>query len=268
MIWLCLCLSITWMGYAQPHEERAKQHWEKMAEELKLTEEQRLKMNEINDQYLPQIAALKNAQGENREAIEKLRRERQEKVKALLTKEQAEQLEALKKERKDRNKEMQKELRQYRKENILPVLRVHRSEFDKLLTEEEKKIITDLSNRQKMLKTHQMGKEKSEMGKESKGKDGKKGKNEMMDKQRVNFRKDCKEKLKPIIEAHKAELQKVDSDLEGQRLDWENQMKMIREKYKSDRQEGTEIHPRNDKSDKKQEQRWMHFLLINPNGED
>lgn len=257
---------VTLAAVAQPNGEKARQRFEKMSEELSLTDAQKVKMKEIHESYGLQIQALKSAEGENAAEIRKLRKEKQEKLKEVLTKEQLEKLETIKKENKKKKTELRKEIRQYQKEVMLPVLKAQRMEFDKLLTNEEKKVIEDLRIRQREM--HKQSREIRKTGKEADNKDqNKKGRHEMMKKRNEQFRKDCKNQLTPIIESHAADLKKVESNLEPQRNEWEAQLKLIRTKHLGESPE-TENHPKTEKhKQRKEEQMNIRFLLLDPNSD-
>lgn len=263
-VWLAVCLGLvsSLVSYAQPKEEMAKQRFEKLAEELQLTDDQKLKLEEINIHYGNQIKALKNAEGENDAELKRLRKERQSKVKEVLNKEQIEKMDSIRKERKEKGVELRKEIQQYKKEVMLPVLKAHRLELEKTLTDDEKRIITELRSRQsmlrkeaKMMNNHRDGHEEKEKSKENVRK-------EMMQKRHQMLQKDCKDQLKPILEAHQAELNKINNDLEPQRIEWEAQIRSIREKHMGNLPEKSADEK---KASKRDEMKKIHFLLLDPN---
>jgi len=263
-VWLVVCLGVvsSLVSYAQPKEEMAKMRFEKMSQELQLSDDQKLKIEEINDQYGNQIKALKNAEGENEAELKRLRKERQSKVKEVLSKEQIVKMDSIRKEHKKKGGEVRKEINQYKKEVMLPVLKVHRLELEKTLTDDEKRIITDLRSRQSMLRKEAKMMKNHRDGQEEKEKSQGKGREVMIQKRHQMFQKDCKEKLKPIIEAHQTELNIIESNLEPQRIEWEAHIRSIREKHMGDLPDKTSDEKMALKRD---EMKKIHFLLLDPN---
>lgn len=79
-----------------PTAEQRAEHLEKLAKELKLTDEQKAKWKEAEDHFFVQAEKI---QAPNREKMETLRKERDEVVKEILTADQYTQLKKMEEER-------------------------------------------------------------------------------------------------------------------------------------------------------------------------
>jgi hypothetical protein len=100
--------------------DRAKVQTEKMSEELKLTEDQKSKIYEINLGINQKIDGLKTSglsEEEKKKAMHHNNEARKEMIKAILTKEQNEILEKKMAERKEMRQQIRKEVRKEIKES-------------------------------------------------------------------------------------------------------------------------------------------------------
>ena len=95
-------------GKKRMHEDNRKQHMMLLQEKLKLTEEQKLKMQTLNEDYRKKMTELRKKEDITvkawKEQMESLKKQHREDLQNLYSKEQKEQLEKMKLERKELGK--------------------------------------------------------------------------------------------------------------------------------------------------------------------
>ncbi len=131
---------------------------------------------------------------------------------------------------KSKHKEMRKEVREYVKENIYPVIREKRQEFDQFLSEEEKKNIASYRTQLKELRPKMM-ELKKEMHKSMKSGD------EMPQSRKEEMwilegkTKEIIHKARLIAKAHHEELMKLKGEDKSQGEEWRKDLMEIKKKY-------------------------------------
>lgn len=234
---------------------------EVMLEKLSLSAEQMEKIRAIDEDYREKIRNEMHATSKNSDEVMKLRKEKHEKVKEVLTPEQLKKLEELKKESRENAKAMHEELRKYRKERIEPVMKQKREEFEAALTGEEKATIQQCREKLKRFKNENRG---------PKG-EGKEGTNKVsaekrkkMAEQRKRIHTENQEALKPILTAHREKLDQIEKDLEPMKAEWKNDMQAIREKYTEPGMHHSQGKRKHLKKERDAELKGMGFLLMEP----
>ncbi len=232
-----------------------------MLEKLSLSAEQKEKIRQIDAEYKEKISREIHATSKQSDEVQKLRKEKHEKVKEVLTPEQLKKLEELKKASRENAKAMREELRKYRKERIEPVLKQKRMEFESALTEEEKATIKQCRDRMKELKD---GRKEDMENRKAEHKKMTPEERKLMQENRKKVRTENQEALRPILRAHRDKLDQIEQDMEPLREEWKKDMQAIREKYVEpgmDHPPGRKKHP---KKEGDVELKGMGFLLMEP----
>jgi Spy/CpxP family protein refolding chaperone len=260
MIVIVMLLPMVLKSHAQGSawEVKHKQQLEQWAEALNLTAEQRALIEDLDKKHREQIKPLLTDLEGNAEKLRALHREHRKEVKTVLTPEQQTRLKELRKEQKDKMKQMRSELRNYRESNIEPVLRKKRLEFNKELSEEERKTIDAM--RKKVWKMREGAKEERRGHHHISRHNSHKKHHDMKQEMKVN--------LEPIVEAHKVAFDSIKLSLEAESGKWKADMKAIRAKYEAtsdwnsdERRSGFEKHDKPETSHKKGA---FRFLLMKP----
>jgi outer membrane protein OmpA-like peptidoglycan-associated protein len=179
-------------------------------ENLELTAEQTVQLNELKSE----VEALRNSPEFKQLPKEEKKvqmKDVQQRVKEILTADQLEKLKAVRKEHRQKRMEMRKEIKAYRTENIQPVLKAKREEFDQKLTEAEKSKIKEVKSQLEAIKGDQK-------------------RHEITPEQREQI-KALVEQLKPIAKAHRVELKAIVAELGPLRAEWRSDLKAIHDKY-------------------------------------
>lgn len=188
------------------------------SDELNLSAEQIEKIKKIQSENSEKNRNLKEKQKQIAEEIRDNNAEMKNKIKDVLTPEQFEKLKTVIKDsiqhKREERKKAAKEIKDYTDKNIKPVIGAKRVEFDKLLSDEEKKTIAEYVAKQKALK-------------DSRFKDSDP---EMMKERRKSLHKETAIALKPILEKHKSDLEKILGELKPQFEKWQKDIKDIKDK--------------------------------------
>ncbi len=213
---------------------------------VSLTDAQKQEITEINQAFKTKMKEQRESGQRDHEAMKAMRKEHRQQIEAVLTPDQLTKLEAFKAERKESRKAMHSEIKEYRKTNMKPALQQKRAEFDNVLTEEEKATIEALRAELKGMK----------------GNKGE-GKRKMDPEKRKALKEKMDVALRPIIEAHKAELEQVHTDLKPLRETWKADIKAIKAKYDMDhkQQKGKKMGKKG-QGDRRQEMMAYRFLLM------
>ena len=199
-----------------PRGDMMKHNIERLDSIVDLTEDQKTKITALQDDLKVKMKEARSSH--DREAMKTLRQKHRSDIEAILTPAQLEKMKAAKEVHRAEMKEMRSELKKYKDEQIKPTLKLKRSDFDQVLTEEEKATISALRKEMKEMRANN----KTEGDATPRKRD-------------PEHRKLMKEKLDaslaPIVEAHKAELAKIDEDLKPLQDTWEADMKQIKEKH-------------------------------------
>jgi Spy/CpxP family protein refolding chaperone len=182
-----------------------------------LTDAQKQEITELNKAFKAKMKEQRSSGERDHEAMKAMRKEHRQQIEAVLTPDQLAKLEAFKAERKESRKAMHAEIKEYRKTNMKPALQQKRAEFDNVLTADEKATIDALRAELKGMKG-----EKGE------------GKRHMDSEKRKALKARMDAALKPIVEAHKAELEQVHTDLKPLRETWKADLQAIKAKYDMD----------------------------------
>lgn len=178
--------------------------------ELNLTSEQIEQIKKIQSENIEKNNELKLKQRKIKDEIKENNSNLREKVKEILTPEQLNKAKSImvdtNKIKQNGKKAYRKQLIEYTEKNIKPAISEKRKEFDKNLSEEEKKIIAEFVAKHNALKD---------------------ANKEIIDKKliierRKALHKETTEALKPIIANHKTELEKIFDDLKPQIEKWQN----------------------------------------------
>lgn len=170
---------------------------------------------------------------------------------------------------KEKRNSAKEELRSYYDANVFPVMAKKRSEFDQLLSNDEKVIIADLQAKRL---------ERKEMWSSRKDKKGKDKQDLKKQKENGEFRKaplgdgnikgKGSEALNQIIDNHREDLEKIWSETSAQRVTWEADMKVIKEKNITQemKAKGVERRPGKEKGMNRKgnenSMKWTQFLLM------
>jgi len=274
ILMLVLILGIG-QAFAQDKKDRAQMMTDRLDEKVQLSEEQKTQIYTINQEYVGKIKELRMSESEdNRDAMHQLHKENKSKVEALLSDSQKTTLEELKQERKESRKALHGEMKAYRNEHIKPVMLEKRERLEISLTEEEKSTLEEARKEIRAIRKEARGSKDSKVRHEGPRKGVQHGvrhghmKNE--DVKRV-----VEEKVQPIIENHRAELDAIDAELQPLREDWKKDMKAIKEKHSDGDHPKAIPHKKGKKKGKKgkngdrTEMRKSHqeakFLLMDPN---
>ncbi|MCB9262203.1 MAG: hypothetical protein H6607_07495 [Flavobacteriales bacterium] len=236
------------------HRQEMMQH--KMAEldsVVSLTDVQKSQIEVLNADFKTKMKENKG----DREAMKTAAKEHRQAIKAILTPEQIEKLEAYKAAKKEDMKAMHQEMKTYRKTNIEPALKSKRAELDEVLTDAEKAKIDSLRSIYKS-DFKEFGEHKRDSFSPEKRKE-QMAEGKALHEQR---KADLDKELKPIIAAHKLEIEKIESDLKPLQDTWKADMQAIRAKHSA----GKDAHPKYGhgkmEKDSKVEMKRYHFLLM------
>lgn len=242
---LLLCIGIMQAVAQGPrgghHHEGGENYLAKLDSIVHLTDDQKAKIESIQTEYKEKFKAVRESNSEpDRSAMQRLREEQQTKIKAVLTPEQQALLEEDIDERKQNMKKMHEEIKSYRSTNIFPVMSRLHTEFENELTVDEKSKIESVKKEVKAMKKryyalngdstkHGTG-AKEMAGKSGKRPHGKHGKG-LTKEQREAVHTYASTELKPILDAHKAILDKTMNDLKPLQDTWKADLKAIQSKY-------------------------------------
>lgn len=209
--------------------------------EIGLNDTQITQIKTIQKEYLPKLKDARKSK--DRAAIKLLNEERKSEIEQLLTSEQLEKWKAIKDKIKAerQNPELIKELREYQKQNIKPVILEKRMAFETELSSEGKLIIAELRAKREAFMKSAKG-----LSNEEKMMRGK------------ALKKEAMESLKPIIEKHKPSLEKINNELESYKIQWNNDMDVIKVKYIK----GYKPEKENKSKSKNKTQMAVRFLMM------
>ncbi len=200
-----------------------------------LSDEQKVEIKKLQTEYKAAFKELhEQGQRQDVEKTKELRREHHKKVKAVLTPEQLTLLENEGEKKKAEMKKMHEELKLYRAENINPVIRNLREDFNTKLSEEEIAKIEETRKGAKEMRK-QMKAPSGEVDSALPGKDHPKHMRRHRGHEDSEDHKALRDyltsQLQPIIEAHQEELQGIQTDLEPLKKTWKADTENIRKKY-------------------------------------
>ena len=211
----------TSLALAQKHHPRGEHHEAMMKNRIEhldslvdLSDDQKTKIEALQKSHRAEMKTLRKEQ--NREGMKELRKKHRSEIEAILTDDQKEVLKAEHAKQKENRKAMRDELKTYRQTNIKPALSAKRAAFDQQLTDEERATIESLR-----LELRDTRKEHISEGPRHK----------MNPEDRKALKAKFEAELGPVVQAHKAELEAIEKDLEPLRETWEADTKAIKEKH-------------------------------------
>lgn len=229
---LVLFLGIS-QAMAQKKTDRAQAKTDRLDEKVGLTDEQKVKITDLNKSFSEEMKAIRqDGKAELREEMHTMMKAHREKVSEVLTDEQKQKLKADREQKRALHKAMREEIKSYRTKNIKPVMNEKRSKFEKVLTVDEKKAITEARAEIEKLKGD-LKQERSD-----KKNDGFKPDSEMRKAHMDQVRMIIDTHIRPIIDAHKTELDVIEKELEPKRKQWKDHMKSIRTRHMGEVPEG------------------------------
>jgi len=230
LLMLALFLGMSQAALAQEKHDRMKHRTDRLDEKVNLTEEQKVKINELNQAFAEEMKAMrKEDKEEMREEMHAKMKAHREQIKEILTEEQKDKLKAEREQDRASHKAMREEMKTYRKENIKPVMSEKRKEFESVLTDEEKKQIAEARIQIKAVKKD------LKSDKQEKPARHRYGDRETRKATRDQIKSIVDTQIRPIVDAHKTELDMIDKDLEPKRKEWKEDMKAIRSKHMKDK---------------------------------
>lgn len=211
----------TSLAFAQKHHPKGEQReammkdrMERLDSLVELTDDQKTQIETLQKALRAEMKALRKE--ENREGMKELRKKHKSEIDAILTEDQKEILKAERAKQKENRKAMRDELKTYRQTNIKPALSAKREAFDQQLTDEERATIESL--RLELRETRKAHKSEGHRHK-------------MDSEERKALKAKFEAELVPVVQAHKAELEAIEKDLEPLRETWEADTKAIKEKH-------------------------------------
>lgn len=184
-----------------------------------LSDNQRAKIEEINTAYHKEMKTLRSSGEKDHDQMKALRKKHKEEVEAVLTSEQLEKLKAAKAEMRKKKEGVRQEVKAYRDANIKPVLQTKRAELEAVLSDDEKSKIAQL---------------RAELGpkpeRNGEGRNHQRGHGKFDPEKRKEMKAQLAAVLNPIIEAHRSELDKIESDLKPLQDTWKADIKQMKEK--------------------------------------
>lgn len=208
---------------------------EKFAEELGITEEQKAEMKIVHESQREEARALMEKDFETpearREAMKALRESHQESLDAILTDAQREKLASLKeeakvkretnrKERMENFKALREEMGDYRKTEIMPVMREQRTKLEAAISAEDKATIAELRTK---MNAHREARADFEPGERRK-------RPELSEEQKAQI-KASREQIKALVDKYDSEITSLLEEIEDDREGWKEDMQEIGEKY-------------------------------------
>ncbi|MFT5724015.1 MAG: hypothetical protein ACI9JN_001132 [Bacteroidia bacterium] len=200
----------------RPHEGMLTKHLERLDSIVDLTDDQKVKIEALNVSHKAKMKEARSSH--DREAMKTLRQTHKAAIEAILTPAQRDTLKASKAAHRETMKEMKTELKKYKHENVVPTLKTKRTEFDNVLTEDEKATIAALKAEFKAVR------------KANKSAESPRGQ-KMDPEARKAMKAQMEAVLAPIVTAHKSELEQVESDLKPLRDTWKADTDAIKKKH-------------------------------------
>ncbi len=256
-------LVFTQNTFAQRGERGA--NFDKLKQELNLTDDQVSKIESINvDAKEKMIALRKSEDTDKREKMKALRAEKEAAMRAILTEEQAEKLDALQTERKenrkakfearkdykeankDKFKSMRLEMKRYYQEMVYPTLIEKRTELDRSISADDKTTINELRALVQKDKAEMKARKKAS-SMEGKSKDGKASKFKMKTRKMPHNRgmkhtfkhnDEARTTLKNLASKYENEIKSIHEELEPTMKEWKQFAKDTKQKYLGDMPEG------------------------------
>ena len=223
---LALFLGMGQAVMAQEKHDRMKHRTDRLDEKVNLTEEQKARINELNQAFAEEMKAM---QKEDKEEMHAKMKAHREQIKDVLTDEQKEKLKEEHEKKRASHKVMRDEMRSYRTENIKPVMTEKRKQFENALSDEEKKQIEETRIQIKEVK------KELKSDKEEKSARHRYGDRETRKETHDQIKAILDAQVQPIVDAHKAELDAIEKDLEPKRKKWKEDMKAIRSEHMNDK---------------------------------
>ncbi|MBI1307572.1 MAG: hypothetical protein GC181_13300 [Bacteroidetes bacterium] len=225
-------------GPGKPHHFKGgpghEMNIQKLDSILKLTDDQKAKIEALHKEQRDKMkAARESGQKPDREEMMKAMKENREKFMNILTPEQKQILEKKREEQKEKMKAMQAEIKTYRDTRIKPTMENLRNDFDSKLSDQERAKVTEVraksTEMREGFKKENVKAESSAPAEDDIHRGHRAGR--LTPDQHKQIKTYVDSELKPILDAHKADLDKVAEDLKPLRATWKADMKAIRDKY-------------------------------------